>query len=139
MKSDPRYQDMFAGDFAAHKSNARIMKILIIDDEIDLSLLLKSYFTRKNNDVTIAHSLSEGLRLIPQLKPDVLVLDNNLPDGIGWKEAPQIAAQFPDVFIYLVSAYHPSRPPMPERARFRILEKPVSLKDFEHYEQDVLQ
>lgn len=113
------------------------MKILIIDDEIDLSLLLKSYFIRKNNEVTLAHSLSEGLRLLPEFQPDVLVLDNNLPDGVGWKEAPNIARAHPSVFIYLVSAYHPSRPEMPLNARFKILEKPVSLKDFENYEQDV--
>lgn len=112
------------------------MRILIIDDEIDLSLLLKSYFVRKNNDVTIAHSLSEGLKLIPELKPDMLVLDNNLPDGTGWKEAPVIASNHPSIFIYLVSAYHPSRPEMPKDARFKILEKPVSLKDFEHFEQE---
>lgn len=123
--------------FAGPASNQQSMKILIIDDEIDLSLLLKSYFVRKNNEVSIAHSLSEGLTMIPELKPDLLVLDNNLPDGIGWKEAPQIAQQHPEIFIYLVSAYHPSHPVMPEHARFKILEKPVSLKDFEHYEQEV--
>jgi len=113
------------------------MKILIIDDEIDLSLLLKSYFTRKNNEVTLAHSLQEGLRLIPQISPDILVLDNNLPDGVGWKEAPIIAANHASLFIYMVSAYHPSHPAMPAGARYKILEKPVSLKDFENYQQDV--
>lgn len=112
------------------------MRILIIDDEIDLSLLLKSYFVRKNNEVTIAHSLTEGLRLIPELQPHVLVLDNNLPDGTGWKEAPVIARSHPSIFIYMVSAYHPSKPEMPQDARYKILEKPVSLKDFEHYEEE---
>jgi len=35
---------------------------LIIDNEVDFCLLLKGYFLRKNGEVYIYHTLSEGLK-----------------------------------------------------------------------------
>ena len=55
-------------------------KVLIIDDEVDLCLLMKLYFLRKNYGVFIAHTLSEGLKLRDEIKPDYLFIDYNLPD-----------------------------------------------------------
>ena len=37
-------------------------KVLIIDDEIDLCLLLSAYLTSKNYEVSIANTLMEGLK-----------------------------------------------------------------------------
>ena len=107
------------------------MKILIIDDEIDLSLLLKSYFQRKGFHVYLSHSLSEGLEFIEKIDPDYLFLDNNLPDGLGWTEAPNIAAQHPKIQQFLISAYHPNIPTMPDNAHFTVLEKPISFSDLD--------
>ncbi|MES2702341.1 MAG: response regulator [Bacteroidota bacterium] len=107
-------------------------KILIIDDETDLCLLLKDYFTRKKNyEVTLSHSLADGISLVSAIKPDILFLDNNLPDDEGWKEAPGIATDNPQTYIVLVSAYHPSVPSMPVADMFRVIEKPISFSDLD--------
>jgi len=106
-------------------------KVLIIDDETDLSLLLKDYFVRRNYEVTLSHTLNEGNYLLSSYRPDILFLDNNLPDGEGWEGAPGIASNFPDTYIILISAYHPSVPPMPESANFHIMEKPISRADLD--------
>jgi len=106
-------------------------KILIIDDEADLCLLLKEYFVRKHFDVTISHDLNEGKTLMQQMKPDILFLDNNLPGGTGWNSAPLIASNFPSTYIVLISAYGPSVPVMPAGARFHIIEKPISFSELD--------
>jgi len=106
-------------------------KILIIDDEMDLCLLLKDYFVRKNYDVTVSHSLGDGENILNASHPDVLFLDNNLPDGVGWNLAPRIAADYPDMYIVLVSAFHPKVPQMPVASGFRVIEKPISLADLD--------
>ena len=106
-------------------------KILIIDDEIDLCLLLKEYFARKNYNVFVTHTLQEGKLLLKEIIPDILFLDNNLPDGIGWDIAPAIAAGFPNTYLVLVSAFHPALPEMPAHSRFRIIEKPISRADLD--------
>jgi DNA-binding NtrC family response regulator len=106
-------------------------KVLIIDDEIDLCHLLKSYFLRKNYEVYLSHTLEQGLAFLKALQPDIVFLDNNLPDGIGWNIAPTIATQFPETHINLISAFHPVLPSMPEAAKFSIIEKPISLTDLD--------
>ncbi|RYE52567.1 MAG: response regulator [Sphingobacteriales bacterium] len=74
-------------------------KVLIIDDEIDLCHLLKSYFLRKNYEVYLSHTLEQGLAFLRTLNPEIIFLDNNLPDGTGWSVAPQIAREFPETYI----------------------------------------
>jgi DNA-binding NtrC family response regulator len=106
-------------------------KILIIDDEIDLCLLLKEYFVQKKYDVVLAHTLNEGRMLLNTTHPNILFLDNNLPDGTGWGSAPLIAADYPDLYIILISAFHPSIPSMPVNARYQTFEKPIGFADLD--------
>jgi DNA-binding response OmpR family regulator len=106
-------------------------KILIIDDETDLCLLLKEYFVKKHYEVILSHSLSEGEHLLKDTRPDIIFLDNNLPDGFGWGLAPKIAIEFPDTYIVLVSAFHPKKPEMPSGSHFRIIEKPIKFSDLD--------
>lgn len=104
-------------------------KILIVDDEIDLCLLLKTYLSSKKHDVHIAHSLSNGMALIEMVKPDILFLDNNLPDGYGWEHIASIAHINPAMELYLMSAFQPSLPTIPAGTKYTIIEKPISLSD----------
>ena len=106
-------------------------KVLIIDDEIDLCHLLKSYFLRKNYEVYLSHTLDQGLSFLKKLRPDIVFLDNNLPDGSGWQIAPVIAKEHPDTYLNLIRAFHPVLPDMPDQARFNIIEKPISLADLD--------
>lgn len=106
-------------------------KILIIDDETDLCLLLKDYFVRRQYNVFLSHTLEDGEKILKTVSPDILFLDNNLPDGIGWNNAPAIAETHPSTYIVLVSAFHPEVPKMPEHTRYKVLEKPISLSDLE--------
>ena len=50
-------------------------KVLIIDDEVDLCLLMKTYFLRKNYEVYIAHTLNDGITRLGQIVPDYLFID----------------------------------------------------------------
>lgn len=109
------------------------MKVLIVDDEIDLCLLLKSYFNRKGYMVLLSHTLKDGLASINEFHPDFVFLDNNLPDGTGWKEAARISESHPELQLYLISAYHPSVPMMPQSAQYKVIEKPVSFSDLDRY------
>lgn len=111
------------------------MKFLIIDDEADLCLLLRSYILgkNKNHEVHISHSLADGMTNISIEKPDIIFLDNDLPDGAGWNMAAEIARAYPDVQINLISAYHPEVPDMPAYARYSVYEKPISLADLDRY------
>ena len=56
---------------------------LIIDDDQDLCFLLKNVLKSKVNSVHIAGTLQEGKELLTKSNPEVIFLDNNLPDGQG--------------------------------------------------------
>jgi len=106
-------------------------KVLIIDDETDLCLLLKSYLTRKNYEVFLSHTLQDGISALHLLHPNIIFLDNNLPDGTGWSIAPEIAAKYPDMCINMISAFHPQLPEMPPPAKYNVIEKPIKLSDLD--------
>lgn len=108
-------------------------KVLIIDDEEDFCLLLQGYLKRKAFDVTVSNTLKEGMRKFGELCPDVLFLDNNLPDGLGWEQLPRFAAQHPNTQFYLVSAYHPTLPPVQENTVVKVFEKPISFRDLDQF------
>lgn len=78
----------------------------MIDDEIDYCRIMHNYFVRKNYDVMLAYTLTDGLALLDKETPDILFLDNNLPDGKGWSHVENIVEKNPQLQIYLVSAYH---------------------------------
>ena len=103
-----------------------LKKILIVDDEEDLCLLLKIFFTRKKYHVEVANNLKDGMKQIEQWHPDILFLDNNLPDGLGWEKAPQLLDNYPTLTIHLISAFHPAIPEHTDKNRLHIIEKPFS-------------
>lgn len=103
-------------------------KILIVDDETDFCLIMKGYFTKKGYEVYIAHSIKEGLVLINKNVPDILFLDNNMPDGNGWDFIGQIVETIPQIRAYLVSA-HRNISPIQENKNITVWEKPISINN----------
>ena len=107
-------------------------KVLIIDDEVDLCIMIKQFLSRRNYDVHIAHTLTDGLSYLNTINPHALILDNNLPDGMGWDAVKITHKKFPEMKITLISAYksigffHPAL-----SAQIKILEKPISLQEIE--------
>jgi DNA-binding response OmpR family regulator len=107
-----------------------LKKVLIIDDEIDLCILLKNFLVRQNCEVVLSHKLSDGLREALDFFPDIIFLDNNLPDSQGWTKAGYLLEALPQASIFLISAYK-SVPSLPDDPRLTIIEKPLSLKTIE--------
>ncbi|MEP6466824.1 MAG: response regulator [Parafilimonas sp.] len=103
---------------------------MIIDDETDLCLLLKNFFVKQNYEVVVSHKLADGIREALNFSPDIIFLDNNLPDSQGWTKAEWFLKELPMTTIFLISAYK-FVPSIPESPRLTIIEKPLSLKAIE--------
>jgi DNA-binding NtrC family response regulator len=108
-------------------------KVLIIDDEVDLCLLMKSYFLRKNYEVHIAHTLAAGVERLKELQPDFLFIDYNLPDGLGWDKLPELYRSYPTIHFHLISAFRPTIPSDLDGSKLTIWEKPISLKALDNF------
>jgi two-component system, OmpR family, response regulator len=110
-----------------------LKKILIVDDEDDLRGLLKSFLVPMNYDVTTASTLGEALKLVPLIKPDIIFLDNNLPDGLGWDKIDIIQQQVPECKINLISAFKFIPEKLRGRESVRLIEKPISFSMLKSY------
>jgi two-component system OmpR family response regulator len=109
-------------------------RIVIIDDEEDLCSLMKTFLVDMDYDVHLAHTLQAGLSLMQEVNPDILFIDNNLPDGLGWEKVAYIREQCPSCKINLISANQF----MPGFANdetdwVRIIEKPLRLNLLKEY------
>jgi DNA-binding response OmpR family regulator len=108
-------------------------KILLIDDEEDYCLLMKNYFARKNYKTETAFTLREGLKKLDEFRPDILFLDNNLPDGHGWSHVDDILTKLPLLRIHLISAYNPKTENIHSLAEVKVWEKPISLENLDAF------
>lgn len=60
-------------------------KLLIIDDDEQVHLLVSRFLKRKNWDYSGASTGAEGLAKSSSLRPDIVLLDIELPDVEGWE------------------------------------------------------
>ena len=75
-------------------------KILIIDGDHDFGFALKFFFAKKNFDLLLACTLSEGMLILEREKPEYVFLDNHLPDSLGRGKSEYIQAQYPHSNLY---------------------------------------
>lgn len=61
------------------------MKILIIDDNKDITEMLCKFFTAKDHECTLSNDGKNGLTMIENQKFDVVLLDLAIPDFSGKK------------------------------------------------------
>ena len=71
-------------------------KILVIDDEQGIRNLLDALLSRKGYAIVLADGGLKGLELFRRERPDVVVLDLNMPDMGGVAVLEQIRALKPD-------------------------------------------
>src|SRR6478735_12052365 len=50
-------------------------KLLLIDDEVDMQYSFQRIFESPEIELTTANSGEEGLKIIPKLKPDLVLMD----------------------------------------------------------------
>ena len=82
--------------------------VLIVDDEADICLLLSGLLRRLGYHPTCAHHLEEGRQCLKRQHFDIVFLDLNLPDGIGFDLLPVIksATSVPETpKVVMISAF----------------------------------
>lgn len=109
------------------------LKVLVIDDEKDICNLLDSFLTRIGYAVNTASTLHDGLRLINEIQPDIIFLDNNLPDGLGWDKVDFIQQTLPSCKINLISAYKFIPDSIKNNPSVGLIEKPISFATLKNY------
>ncbi|MBL7814042.1 MAG: response regulator transcription factor [Saprospiraceae bacterium] len=100
-------------------------KVLIIEDERELSELLKRFLIKKQYEVTCVENLNQAMHALHMYLFDTIILDNNLPDGKGIDIIPTIHASQNKPTIIAMSALHIRDEVLNAGASYYI-EKPIS-------------
>ncbi|MEY2656030.1 MAG: hypothetical protein RLZZ524_3058 [Pseudomonadota bacterium] len=79
--------------------------ILIIEDETTLARNLATYLERMGDEVRIAGRAEDGLTLLETWRPDIVILDHNLPGMTGLEALSRIRAIDTDARIIMVTGY----------------------------------
>ena len=82
-----------------------IKRVLIVDDEADICLLLSGLLRRLGYQPTCANFLEEGRRCLRSQRFDAVFLDLNLPDGLGFDLLPTIKNSHNETKIIMISAF----------------------------------
>ncbi len=82
-----------------------IIKILIVDDEPDICYSLSRTLSKRGFSTSFSHSLADAEAQLKSSKPNILLLDNRLPDGLGVDFAQKISLQYPDLKIIMITAH----------------------------------
>jgi len=77
---------------------------LLVDDEEEICLLLCNMLRRMGIACDVAHSLQEGREALVSGSYDAVILDVNLPDGLGYEMIPDIKEVLPDAHLIAISA-----------------------------------
>ncbi|MES1216158.1 MAG: response regulator [Bacteroidota bacterium] len=78
-------------------------KVLIIEDESDLCLLLEIMLNDGKTTIDHAKNLKTAREFLDREKPQLVVLDNRLPDGLGLDFLPYIRENFPQTRVIMIS------------------------------------
>ena len=81
------------------------MKILVIDDEKLILWSFEKNLQVKGHEVFTAESARKGLDLFKNNYPDIVFLDNNLPQKKGLDLIPEIKEIYSETFIVFMTAY----------------------------------
>ncbi len=79
------------------------LKILFADDDLKYSMLLKKFLEREGYEVTYAGNGRIALEQFPLVKPDLVLLDINMPEVNGFEVAEQIRAVDSKVLLFFLS------------------------------------
>ena len=80
-------------------------KLLIIDDDKDICLVLSKFLGKNNYSTDVAHRGEDGLQLLRTSQYDVILCDYRLPDHTGVEMLRRIKLLQPTVAVIIITGY----------------------------------
>lgn len=114
LKAFRRYSNLVRNDRRLPLVEDTVLtRVLVVDDDTDMTDLMKIILEPQAFEVHAANSGSEGIDLARKLNPDVVILDLLMPGLDGWQVCKEIR-KFSNVPVLVLSAIN--KPGMVARA-----------------------
>ncbi len=82
------------------------LRILLVDDDIDLCRVLGLFFKDKGHEIVYVHDRDQALDIFEQQEFDLILLDENLPNGSGLGVIEDLLKMNPHIPIIVLSGYY---------------------------------
>lgn len=80
-------------------------RILVIDDDTDICLLLRRFLSKNGFEVAVAHNGATGLTVLEEFHPDLVLTDFKLGDMDGATILTRIKEKFPHLPVLIITGY----------------------------------
>jgi len=90
------------------KPKTKSTKVLVVEDEGDIALLLELLLDDKKMIVDHARNLHDAREFLEKEQPQLILLDNRLPDGLGIDFISYVKTQYPQIKIIMISGVDPA-------------------------------
>lgn len=80
-------------------------RILVIDDDVDMCLLLKRFLTKNGYEVALAHNGKKALEDLENNEPDLVLCDFRLEDIDGKELLVKVKEKYPRTPVIIVTGY----------------------------------
>jgi DNA-binding response OmpR family regulator len=107
-------------------------KALIVDDELDTCLLLGMLLKKFGIPSLKVHTLADGFEKLISEQPQLIFLDNNLPDGTGIDRIALFRKQMPHSKLVMITAISSLREAALALGADGFIEKPFDIRKIEH-------
>jgi signal transduction histidine kinase/DNA-binding response OmpR family regulator len=127
---EPLTPEAAALDLSAPEPPARV---LVVDDEETVADLCREFLSAKGYDLTLAMSGEEAVRILPALRPDVILTDINLPGLSGLEVMRYAKSVDPEVGVIVVTGYASASTAIDalRQGAYDYVPKPFDLDDLE--------
>ena len=79
------------------------MSVLIVEDDLDMCLMLTFILKSKNIPSSFVNSISEAKKVFVKSYPELVLLDNQLPDGKGINFISYARNNYPETKIVMIT------------------------------------
>jgi DNA-binding response OmpR family regulator len=109
--------------------NATRGRILLIEDDAEVLATVQEMLRELGHDVLIARDAAQGLTAARAARPDVVVLDLNLPGQSGFDFLPVLRERFPRLPVIAVTAMNQPETEclVRDQGAFDYIPKPINL------------
>lgn len=80
-------------------------KVLIVDDDKDICLLLEKFLKKKDYDTAVAHRGMDAIEMVRKSKFDLVLCDFKLPDADGLEVLQKIKILSPTTIVIIITGY----------------------------------
>jgi DNA-binding response OmpR family regulator len=116
-----------AHELRAHHVDAPYQRVLLVEDEAPLRAVIARNLTSRGIHVDEAATARDAIRCATTERPDLLLLDINLPDQTGWDVLRELKRRDAEVATIVVSAVRVSQRRLDEFHPIAYLPKPFPI------------